>query len=233
MQRILPSSVSKLPLLNGYPLNNLYIDFPLVNTYYDKLFSYLLFSLMLISFFLVLSILTRHLHLYLNKLELNFALSKSAFGFTLIELLVVIAIIAVLAVMGFAAFGGLTGKGNDARRAADMKAFADAMEAVRARTAGATSYTAPALTDFSTGTFPVEPTNRAIKYCYQDSLSAAISNPTPTQFGTLNAAGCPTAPGTWTGANGAAPSVSSGALYFKFCTINEAISTVICVGSRQ
>ena len=140
MQRLLPSYVSKLPLLSGYSLDNLYIDFPLVNTYYDKLFSYLLFSLILISFFLVMSILTRYLYLYINKLELNFALSKSAFGFTLIELLVVVAIIAVLAIMGFAAFGGLTGKGNDARRLADIKAIASALEVARAKIPGASVY---------------------------------------------------------------------------------------------
>ncbi len=158
-------------------------------------------------------------------------------GFTLIELLVVIAIIAVLAVMGFAAYTGLTNRGNDARRVADMKAFADAMEVKRGTSANY-STNALAATDFSTGAFPVEPvTGRAAKYCYQDSTTTPVANPSVANWGTLNAAGCPTAPGTWVTANGVGPSVTAGALYFKFCTINEANQgaggAVICQGSRQ
>ena len=50
-------------------------------------------------------------------------------GFTLIELMVVIAIISVLAVMGFATFRGLTPRGNDAKRRADIDAINKAFEA--------------------------------------------------------------------------------------------------------
>ena len=144
-------------------------------------------------------------------------------GFTLIELLVVIAIIAVLAVMGFAAFGGLTGKGNDDRRSGDMKAFADAMEVVRAK-ASASVYTAPAATDFATGSFPKEPTSRTEKYCYLDSTTAAVANPA------IAATACPVG---WANVDGVAPTVTANAIYFKFCTINEAKTAVICQGSRQ
>ena len=56
---------------------------------------------------------------------------KNTSGFTLVELLVVVAIIAVLAVIGFAVFSGLTSRGNDARRRADLKSIADAMEAAK------------------------------------------------------------------------------------------------------
>ena len=148
-------------------------------------------------------------------------------GFTLIELLVVIAIIAVLAIMGFAAFGGLSAKGNDDRRAADMKADADAMEVVRARTS-ASVYSAPALTDFATGAAPKEPvTTRTQKYCYKDSTSAAVGNPASSDWGTL---ACPSG---WASVDGSLPSVTGSATYFKFCTVNDAVAAVICQGSRQ
>jgi len=147
-------------------------------------------------------------------------------GFTLIELLVVIAIIAVLAVMGFAAFGGLTGKGNDDRRAADMKADADAMEVVRSRT-NANVYSAPALTDFAGGAAPKEPTSRTAKYCYKDSTSAGVGNPAASDWGTL------VCPSGWAPVDAALPTVTLNATYFKFCTVNEAVTAVFCQGSRQ
>ncbi|MEK7617144.1 MAG: type II secretion system protein [Patescibacteria group bacterium] len=160
-----------------------------------------------------------------------------ASGFTLIELLVVIAILAILAVMGFAAFGGLAGRGNDGRRAADIKAFTDAMEVVRAK-ANASVYTAPAATDFAGGTFPKEPTSRTPKYCYLDSTTAAVANPTLASWGSATPTACPT---NWANVDGVVPTVTANAIYFKFCTINEAGSTntiaanaaVICQGSRQ
>ncbi len=142
-------------------------------------------------------------------------------GFTLIELLVVIAILAVLAVMGFAAFGGLTGRGNDSRRMADMKAFADAME-VKKGTGSA--YVTVVATDFASGNFPAEPTTRTEKYCYSDSTTAAVAN-------MAVAAGSACATG-WVTLSGA-PAVTSGATYFKFCTMNDKTTAVICQGSRQ
>ena len=146
-------------------------------------------------------------------------------GFTLIELLVVITIIAVLAVMGFAVFSGLTAKGNDARRSADMKAFADAMEVTRANTS-ANTYTAPAATDFSGGAFPKEPTSRVEKYCYLDSTTAAVGNMAVTS-GSACAIG-------WANVDGVAPTVTAGATFFRFCTMNDkAPFAVICQGSRQ
>lgn len=143
-------------------------------------------------------------------------------GFTLIELLVVIAIIAVLALMGFAAFGGLTGRGNDDRRAADMKAFADAMEVKRAN---GSVYVTVAGTDFATGNFPSEPvTSRTEKYCYLDG-TAAIANPAA-----WTGTACPVG---WANVSGVAPTVTLTATFFKFCTVNEARTAVICQGSRQ
>jgi prepilin-type N-terminal cleavage/methylation domain-containing protein len=150
-------------------------------------------------------------------------------GFTLIELLVVIAIIAILAVISFAAFSGLTGRGNDSRRQADIKALADAIEVKR----GVGSvYVAPAVTDFSGGTVPQEPTTRVAKYCYTDG-TAAIANPAA-----WNATACPAAGsgnGTaWMTVGGVTlPTVSATATYFKACTVNQAASAVTCYGSRQ
>ncbi len=158
-------------------------------------------------------------------------ISKSPQGFTLIELLVVIAIIAVLATMGFTAYNGLTGRGNDDRRATDIKAFADAMEVARGSNS---NYEGIALTgsSFAAGNFPYEPTSRTEKYCYTDG-TAVIANPTAAAMtGTI----CPTGGGTgtqWMNVSGATPTVSAGATCFKFCTINEAKSAVICRSSRQ
>lgn len=148
-------------------------------------------------------------------------------GFTLIELLVAITIISVLAVMGFAAFGGLSGRGNDSRRSADMKAVADALEVKRTNAL----YQSIALTDFATGKAPTEPTGRTEKYCYVDG-AAAIANPI-----VWTGSACP-ASGGWANIDGVVPTVAGcpaacTATFFKVCTVNEAKTAVICYGSRQ
>lgn len=150
-------------------------------------------------------------------------------GFTLIELLVVISILAILSVIGFAAFGGLTGRGNDARRQGDMKAFADAMEVKRGTSA---SYDEIIATDFATGKFPSEPSGRTEKYCYKDG-AAVIANPAVADWVVTGAAvACPTG---WTDVSGVAtfPTVPTTATFFKFCTVNQAKDAVICQGSKQ
>lgn len=153
---------------------------------------------------------------------------KNPLGFTLIELLVVIAIIAVLAVMGFAAFSGLTGRGNDDRRRADMKAFADAMEVKRGTGA---VYVTVAATDFATGTFPSEPITRTETYCYTDG-TAVIANPAAWSGTACPASG--SGNGTaWMSVSGGAPTVSATATFFKFCTVDQAKLVVYCQGSRQ
>ena len=167
-------------------------------------------------------------------------------GFTLIELLVVIAIIAVLAVIGFAVFNGLTTRGNDAKRQADLKSIADSLEVDR----GAVAYIPIDASSFASGAIPIEPsTSRVPKYCF-NSGGAAITIPTAASWG----GGTPTAcPSGWTNLNAVAtitPAGCSGgagsptgctATFFKVCTMNEAGSAnttgagaaVICVGSKQ
>lgn len=150
-------------------------------------------------------------------------------GFTLIELLVVIAIIAVLSIVAFSIFTGLTGRANDSRRNADIKAYADAMEVKRSNVVPPSSVYVPVVpTDFSGGTFPTEPTSRAEKYCYQDGI-AAIGNTSVASWASLTS-GCPSG---WANVSGTAPTVAATATYFKFCTINEAKTAVICQGSKQ
>ncbi len=156
----------------------------------------------------------------------QFSVNKQA-GFTLIELLVVISILAILSVIGFAAFGGLTGRGNDARRVGDIKAFADAMEVKRST---GTAYVTVAATDFATGKFPSEPTSRGEKYCYKDSTTAVVPN---TAVADWTAVGFDTCPAGWANVSGSAPVVASGATFFKFCTINQAKTDVVCQGSKQ
>src|SRR6266571_3023911 len=75
-------------------------------------------------------------------------------GFTLIELLVVIAIIAVLAIMGFAAFRGFTGRANDDRRLADLKAISGALEANTGIIPGTSGYVPLAASQFASGIIP-------------------------------------------------------------------------------
>lgn len=79
-------------------------------------------------------------------------------GFTLVELLVVISIISVLAVMGFAAFRGFAGRGNDAKRRADVDAISKAFEA-NYNNNSVTPYGAPLDSWFSSGAVPTDPTN--------------------------------------------------------------------------
>src|SRR5437870_4607911 len=83
---------------------------------------------------------------------------RNSSGFTLIELLVVIAIIAVLAIMGFAAFRGFTGKGNDARREADIKAIGDAIEGAKGADYGMITLLG---SNFASGAIPSDPVGGA------------------------------------------------------------------------
>ncbi len=163
-------------------------------------------------------------------------------GFTLIELLVVVAIIAVLAVMGFAAFSGLTGRGNDDRRKADIKAISDAMEVVRGNYS---AYQYLTVNAFAGGVVPYEPiTGRVPQYAYTDG-TAAISNPTawlttsatPTTGAGGNGTGwmpigktiLPTVSGT----NCATIPTNCTPTYYKVCALLEDKTTIICSGSRQ
>lgn len=155
-------------------------------------------------------------------------------GFTLIELLVVIAIIAVLAVIGFAVFNGLTQRGNDARRQADIKAIADAIEVKRGTNA---YYQSVANTDFAAGQPPQEPvrtTANTPKYCYTDGTTA-VSNPA-----VWTTTDCPTSGASngsgWTVINNTTvPPIAGTETYFKICTVKQALgaSDVICINSKQ
>lgn len=145
-------------------------------------------------------------------------------GFTLIEILVVVTIIAVLSVIAFAVFSGLGGQGNDARRQADIKALADALEV---KYAANRTYSAQTIlaSDFGTGIFPKEPTSRGVgKYCFIEG-TAAISNP-----GTWATGACPT---NWGNLDSSISLVTStGTTTWKFCTMNQAAAAVICYGNR-
>lgn len=148
-------------------------------------------------------------------------------GFTLIELLVSITIISVLAVIAFAAFSGLTSRGNDSRRQADIKAVADALEVKKGNSA---TYVAITANDLSGGVFPSDPEGaRTEKYCWQDGISV-ISNPTIAQWVQVPAAACPTG---WTPVNGVVPPIAGTETYFKICALDGAKATVYCYGSRQ
>lgn len=74
--------------------------------------------------------------------------------------------------MGFAAYRGFTGKGNDARRNADIKAIADALENNRG-----TTYAVLADNQFANGKIPVDP-DSATNYCVSSStaVSPTIGN---------------------------------------------------------
>ncbi|MCL4366056.1 type II secretion system GspH family protein [Patescibacteria group bacterium] len=149
-------------------------------------------------------------------------------GFTLIELLVVIAIIAVLAVMGMAVFSGLTGRGNDDRRRADLKAISDALEVKRGN---ATAYQTITANDFAGGVIPKEPTTRNVKYCYSEG-GTVIGNPTAADAGWTTGPGyCPTGFSNID----AATSIAGGtAAYYRVCTLDQGTPVaVICFGSKQ
>ena len=154
-------------------------------------------------------------------------------GFTLIELLVVISIIAVLAIMGFAAFRGFTGRGNDARRNADLKAIGDALEANR--NAGAGSYVVLADSMFANGKIPVDPSG-VRNYCVSSVTTAGgtIGN----KPGPWATAGCPAA-AAGVGISGTAFSVVSttapaaATTTWMVCTTMEDGATVNCRNSSQ
>ena len=128
-------------------------------------------------------------------------------GFTLIELMVVIAIISVLAVMGFATFRGLTPRGNDAKRRADIDAINKAFEANYNATSF-TPYGAPSASWFGSGSIPRDP-DGSIYYWngVQDEaipantgyvICARLTNPT----GNSSDQGTSASPYTFTGASG-------------------------------
>lgn len=146
-------------------------------------------------------------------------------GFTLIEILVVVTIIAVLSVIAFAVFSGLGGQGNDARRTADIKALADALEVKQAASKTYNAQTIAAA-DFGTGVFPKEPTSRTVgKYCFSEG-AAPIANPAP-WVGTA----CPTG---WTSLDGSSTlTTGSTTTNWKFCTLNNGLTAVTCYGNRQ
>ena len=162
------------------------------------------------------------IRLKLMSTSQRFSINKK--GFTLIELLVVIAIIAVLAVIGFAAFRGLTGRGNDARIRADLKAIADAYE-VRRSVPGVANYggLALAVDDFSGGILPSNPITGRV-YCIRTGTAAAVANAALADVGTA----C-TAP--WAVVSTAALAASS--TFFKVCAQDTAGTAVSCVGSKQ
>lgn len=150
-------------------------------------------------------------------------------GFTLIELLVVIAIIAVLAVMGFAVFNGLTGRGNDARRSADVKAIADAYETKRTSTMADYGGLVLAATDFATGIIPADPI-AAKAYCIRTGTGAiGIANATVSSTDGVDGTGCHGA--NWTAVS--ATALTAGSTFFKVCAANQANSATICSGSKQ
>lgn len=144
-------------------------------------------------------------------------------GFTLIELLVVITIIAVLAAIGFAAFRGLTGRGNNARIQADLKAIADAYE-VRRSAPGIANYggLALAVDDFSGGVIPFNPITGRV-YCIRTGI-AAIANAAPADVG----ASCVI---PWVVVSTTA--LPAGETFFKVCAQDSAGLAVSCVGSKQ
>lgn len=67
----------------------------------------------------------------INYLKLKF---NKDLGFTLIELLITISIIAILAVIGVSIYSNVSSSVKDARRKADIKAIANALEVNYART---------------------------------------------------------------------------------------------------
>lgn len=145
-------------------------------------------------------------------------------GFTLIEILVVVTIIAILAVIAFAVFSGLGGQGNDARRSADVKALADALE-VKYATSKTYQAQTIAAADFGNGLFPKEPSSRAVgKYCFSEGTSV-IANPAVWVSGA-----CPTG---WTNLDASTTlTTAATTTNWKFCTLNQAGTAVVCFGNR-
>lgn len=83
-------------------------------------------------------------------------------GFTLVELLVVISIIAILSVIGTVVYSGVSARGRDAKRMAEINAIQQAME--KNYQPGATN-TYPVLntTDFVNGAVPLDPSTGTSK----------------------------------------------------------------------
>ena len=161
--------------------------------------------------------------------QLRKSLFNSKKGFTLIELLVVIAIIAVLAVMGFAAFSGLTSRGNDGRRQADVKAIADAYEVKKTATVANYGTLALTVNDFSGGAIPVDPISTKGSYCIASSTTAAINNATISATDGIDATGCHGA--TWTAVS--TTGLPANTTYFKICAANQTNTATFCAGSKQ
>ena len=173
-------------------------------------------------------------------------------GFTLIELLVVISIIAVLAIMGFAAFRGFTGRGNDGKRTADIRAIANVLETNKTPTGyqliKASHFVANALP----GSKIVPPPAAAgllaatdpggYPYCVATSGTVAglPSDPTSSSFRILNGDvadwyGCPTgmipviiqqatSDGIW-------PPINT--IAWKACSRQEGSTSAYCMINRQ
>jgi prepilin-type N-terminal cleavage/methylation domain-containing protein len=97
--------------------------------------------------------------------------TSSKKGFTLIELLIAVSVIAVLAVIGIIVIGNVQVRARDARRNSDLDAIATALEVAKNNLA-TTDYPALALTHFSSGTVPVDPTR---SYCGASGTAAAIA----------------------------------------------------------
>lgn len=150
--------------------------------------------------------------------------SNNPHGFTLIELLVVIAIIAVLAVMGFAAFGGLTGRGNDARRRTDIKAIGDAYEVKRTATMADYGGEILADTDFAGGKIPKDPIT-ARQYCIKTDTAAIANAVVPADI---------TAAGLCAGwAQVSTIAIPASQTFWKVCALLSDNTTTVCVGSKQ
>lgn len=160
-------------------------------------------------------------------------------GFTLIELLVVIAIIAVLAVMGFAAYRGFTGRGNDDRRAADIKAIGDALEANKT----STGYQVLVGNQFASGSIPTDPVSPRV-YCIASTSTATAVSTFPSTPATWTTATCPATAvpanwAAWAAVSGSVPPAST--LAWTICTTfdnskpgaSDGVATVSCRNSAQ
>ncbi|MBI2337883.1 type II secretion system protein [Candidatus Daviesbacteria bacterium] len=164
-----------------------------------------------------------------TSLSINKTYKNSA-GFTLIELLVVIAIIAVLAVMGMAVFSGLTGRGNDSRRLADIKAISDAYENQRTATMANYGTLALANANFSGGTIPADPITTR-RYCINSTTgTTAVGNATVVTAGDgiTNAGACS---GAWSEVGTSA--LAANTTFFKVCVLLSNNTDIRCVGSKQ
>lgn len=184
----------KLPTISLFyqsTLSNFYLDFPFVNSFYDKLFSYLLFSI--VSGL----ILTITFLLFKKNPFLGFKIHPVGFtpyrlvqGFTLVELLVGMAIVAILAVVSIALFSGSQKNARDAQRMADINAIAKAMET---NYIPGTGYTFLRNSWFGSGRIPIDPycTYGTDTYytpsCSYDSSSAPNNAVCDTSLGTNTA----------------------------------------------